>query len=155
MSNKNKLSTDEILFIENFELILTNSDRIINTPEFYACRPHFIRMSNPGGAPQNNLGNLCLLWEAGKFKDSCDSCGGQRYIVGGSGNMGGGISDNSGVCPKCNEFTTKKGPGGPSIYIPLLMTTFDFRKRKVFKKYWHIKALSLFELIVELRIKSS
>jgi len=155
MSNKKKLSTDEILFIENFELILTNSDRIINTPEFYACKPHFIRMSNPGGAPQNNMGNLCLLWEAGEFIDSCYSCDGQRFIVGGSGNFGGGISGNTGICQNCNEFTIKTGPGGPSVYIPLLMTTLDFRKRKVFKEYWHIYGLSLSELVVVLRKKGN
>jgi len=86
MKNKN-LSLDEILFIENFNLILTNSQGIISAPAFYRCKPEFIRMSNPHCAPYINLGNLCLLWEAGEFMDKCYACGDIRYIVGGSSNL--------------------------------------------------------------------
>ena len=151
MKNKN-LSIDEILFIENFNLILTNSQRIITTPAFYTCKPKFISMSNPYGAPQNNLGNLCILWKAGKFMDRCHSCGGRRYIVGGSGNLGGGISDNRGICISCKEFRHKSGPEkGPSIYMPLLRATMDFREKEIFKDYRDFKPLNLSELVIELK----
>jgi len=155
MKNKN-LSLDEILFIENFKLILTNSQRIITTPEFYRCKPEFIRLSNPHCAPHINLGNLCLLWEAGKFMDKCYACGGPRYIVGGSGNLGGGISNNKGICTSCKDFSSKSGPErGPSIYMPLLSVTMDFYKREVFKDYRHFDALSLSELVIQLRKKDN
>jgi len=152
MKNKN-LSLDEILFIENFNLILTNSQRIITTPEFYSCKPDFIRMANPYAAPHLTLGNLCELWKHGKFIDQCDKCGQIRYIVSGSGNLGGGISNNSGICLFCKQFSRKVGPRtGPSIYTPMLFAYMKFRKNKSFEGFGANKKIELIDLIWRLKI---
>ena len=127
------LSFQEILFSESFQVILKNSKLIIETPEFYNCKPNFIGMSNPHAAPYLTLGKLCQLWKEGEFICKCNNCGSISYIISGGGNLGGGISAYSSICPNCKQIIWKKGPDiGPSIYMPLLHIYMDFNKNMKF-----------------------
>lgn len=151
MYYKELLSTEEILFQDNFSLFLRKSNTIIETPEFYNCKPSFVGMANPYAAPYLTLGNLCQLWAEGKFIDTCDVCNGIRYIFGGSGNLGGGISDNRGICNSCRQLTSKVGSRtGPSIYTPLLFTYMEFLNGEKFKHYRNIKGSGIIDIIYRL-----
>ena len=148
MYYKKLLSQEEILFRDNFSLILIKSKTIIETPEFYNCKPSFIGMANPHAAPNLSLGNLCQLWAEGKFIDTCDMCKGIRYIFGGSGNLGGGISDNKGICTSCRQLSSKVGlRTGPSIYTPMLFTYMEFLRSEKFKHFRNIKGSDIADIL--------
>ena len=148
---KEELSFQERLFLENFSIILRQSNRIIRTPELYNCKPPFIRMANPSAGIPVTLGDLCQLWGYGKFIDKCDYCGYEVYIFSGQGNLSGGISSWRGVCPYCKQFIHKKGASsGPSIYMPLLSTWMKFYKNEILMNYKGVIPLSIDEVIFSL-----
>ena len=128
MYKKESLTKEDILFRDNFSLIKKKSKQIIQSSECYDCKPHFIGMSNPYAAPYLTLGNLCQLWEKGKFKTICEVCSNPMYLLRSSGNLVGGICFRTSFCMYCGEYySEEKAKIGKSLCVgEMLIVYTDF-----------------------------
>ncbi len=151
---KKNLSLEQSLFRDFYPIILFRSVQIVQTPEFYNCKPEFVKMSDSVGGPNLTLGDLCVLWGNGKFIAQCSICGGYVLILSGSssGKLIGGESDRTGYCIECLQFLYEEGAKGRcSVYLnPMLYVYFDFIENKKFKVYDGVKGLDFSEVIEKL-----
>ena len=89
-----------------------------------------------------------MILTRGEIMDACASSKGIRYIFGGSGNLGGGISDNRGICTSCRQLSSKVGlRTGPSIYTPMLFTYMEFLRSEKFKHFRNIKGSDIADIL--------
>jgi len=144
------LMYEEILFTENFSIILKKSQLIIETPEFYNCKPSFIRMSNPMMGAPINLGNLCQLWAQGEFIEHCKICGDLLFIFAGAGNFAGTISQTQGICQSCKQIYQNSGDKEHSIYLPFFRKFWHYYNNKLFVNYKINKRLNFSDVIFKI-----
>ena len=156
MYKKELVSKEEILFRDNFSFILKKSKQIIQSPQCYGCKPDFIGMSNPYAAPYLTLGNLCQLWEEGKFKTTCEVCSNPMYLLRGSGNLGGGICFRTSFCKYCGEYySEEKAKIGKSLYVgEMLIVYTDFTNNGNFKRYKNTTPFNIEQVLDYLNKKS-
>lgn len=104
------------LFRENFDLILKNSDLIINKPRYFHS---YLEASSIGlmhmGGHYAPLGALLQLWKNNEFIDKCDHCKGQLYLFHGGGSPLSGSNKCLGICRKCKTISRKSLPGVKSL----------------------------------------
>ena len=102
---------DNDLFIQNFQLIYDNAELIIRTPDYFLCecKTAYLSTFYIGRGGKISLGSLLLLWQEGKLKEKCPSCGGDVFVFGESGSPLSGAYSWWGFCPECAAERYGKG----------------------------------------------
>ena len=118
---------DTKLFVENIGLILSNGERILNTPEFFNVRfrgAHF-GAAHIGAEWYIPLGVLILLWRKGEWLKRCSECNGIIYVYSATGSPLSGTANWRGVCAACGKtFSQHDGTFGP-----LFKPAFELREK--------------------------
>ena len=111
---------DTALFLENISLILSNQERIVNTPEFFNVRfkeAHFgaVHIGVEWYLPS---GVLILLWRKGEWVKTCPKCGGIVYVYRALGSPFSGTALWKGVCASCGNTLSEQDNTFPSLFKP-------------------------------------
>jgi len=164
------------LFIENMDLILENSNKILSCGEYFHCKLSFAYIGTIYfGGGYIPLGILIIGREEGILRDKCLYCNNETLWIAG---FSGGFSFGSkwGVCEECKKFVVTNCK--PSDYIeiwrkivPIIhsypswqivevekeVAHFSwskgvvYKKKKVKEKINFYKSVKLQELVRELR----
>lgn len=112
---------EDFLFSRNIDMLLTNTDYIINKPELHFCTFGNAYLSiaymRGGHIP---LGILLSLWRDNELIDTCPDCGGRLLIIGSGGSPLSGTHSYWGYCEKCLKRNNGKKESFSNIYTPLL-----------------------------------
>ncbi len=113
-----KINKKELhIFTESAELILNNSQKILNCGEYFHCKPSFSFVSTfYFGGGHIPLGVLVLGFERDILRDWCPNCGEvNRWVL----SLGGGLSIGWkwGLCLNCKIYS--KTEGSATEYIPV------------------------------------
>ena len=120
--------------------ILSNSDVILETPEYFYCQLVSAYLSCPylGGGPIP-LGVLIHLWEDGVMLDACPACGGRLHAIGGCWMFSGYAL--WGVCRDCGAWQKARGShssrrdrGFPEFVFPVNEMLKRFRNEPVIER---------------------
>jgi len=101
---------EQKLFIENYELIWENRERIINNEALSETRLYFSGLSLAyvsGGSL--TLGMLLTLWNNGEWTAKCPFCGGAVRIFGWGGSPLTGNNKYHGFCTSCKRERADAG----------------------------------------------
>jgi hypothetical protein len=97
---------EQELLREYLPVILTNSERILETPRYFYCQLGVAWLSSMwlyAGGPIP-LGVLILLWDSGEMLFECPSCSGTLHAVGLCGSLLSGSGSAWGVCRRCQTM---------------------------------------------------
>jgi len=101
---------EQKLFIENYEFIWENRERIINDGALFETRLYFSGLSlayvSGGGL---TLGMLLTLWNNGEWTTKCPFCGGTVRIFGWGGSPLTGNNKYHGFCTSCKRERADAG----------------------------------------------
>jgi hypothetical protein len=123
-------------FRENLELILDNSELILNTPEYFFIR-HTWALAGGAyvGAKYIPLGVLVMLWESGEWLSECQKCGHKTYIFCAGGSPLSGSHFYQAICTTCNVIVNREMESGLTM---LMKPAFELcnkysQKRKILR----------------------
>ncbi len=106
------------LLCDNLELILSNADKIINTPEFFHIRHEWSYIgSNWVGSRYIPLGVLLLLWQKGLCIGECPNCNGKAHIFRAGGFVLSGWYKYEAICLSCREIVQSSSNTGLAFLI--------------------------------------
>lgn len=92
------------LIYDNFELLLNNSDRILDNERYFYCMSKLFNLNLAYiGSWDLYLGILILLWKEKKLIESCSKCKGNFYIIGIGGSPLSGSNKCWGFCMNCKK----------------------------------------------------
>jgi hypothetical protein len=102
-----KLNNQELeLFEEHFHLIAQHKSLVYSRSDFFLTR------FSQEGLP---LGALLEAWEQGELVFSCH-CGGNCYVISGSGSLLSGMNKYTGYCKGCQSLQKNSAPSFGQIY---------------------------------------
>jgi hypothetical protein len=98
------MSNEAEILAKNLDLLLENSGRILDKPEWFQCRlePAYLAYWGGGDIP---LGALLLLWQEGKMLAACDKCGAIVHLLGLGSTPFGSKQGCWGICRGCREWS--------------------------------------------------
>ena len=122
-----QLNKELYLCAEHLDLILENSDRIIENTQyrnsiFWGIR---IQAAYIGRRKTLTLGELVFLWNSGSLIDS-DGCCGPVYIDGAGGSPLTGRNQYRGICRTCKQVLFGRLPSFGTILGPIFNSTYPY-----------------------------
>jgi hypothetical protein len=91
------------ILARNLDLVLENSGRILDKPEWFQCRLESAYLAYWGGG-DIPLGALLLLWQEGKMLAVCEKCGSKVHLLGLGSTPFGSKQGCWGICRGCGEW---------------------------------------------------
>jgi hypothetical protein len=119
-----------LLFTENLDLIRLNSQKILDTAEYFFCDLPFAWCSWPyvGGDGPLCLGFLLLGWQDGIFIEPRAGCHSECLVLSFGGSPLSGSNSWSGICAECKMKKGNRDSVHKPFYKKLIFVT-DLRKR--------------------------
>lgn len=115
------------LFCDNLELILANSERIIERPEFFYIRHSWMMVGGIYvGSQYIPLGVLLKLWKNGRWIGECQDCGSRAYVFRAGGSPLSGRHYSHAFCTACRDIKNSKQD---EPFTALMIQAFDLCKR--------------------------
>ncbi len=124
------------LLCDNLELILSHSDLVLRTPEYFHIRHQWSHIGDTfSGEQYIPLGVLIKLWHQRLWLGECTDCGGHTYIYRAGGFPLSGRHFIRAICPACKKFIRQElGNGLCYLMKPAReLCNYHIQKRKILR----------------------